>query len=127
MIYLATPYGHSSKAVRDQRTMQARVIAAWYASRNVPVFSPIAYGHAIRECLPADRTHQDWMRFDISFLRRALFLYVAKMPGWDVSPGVTEEIRFAENRDIPISYISKEEIFKINAEMGYADGQNYLD
>ena len=46
-----------------------------------------------------------WMSFCLTYLERCDELWVYMMPGWDVSKGVAEEIRFAKELGIPITYI----------------------
>ena len=65
MIYLAGPYTHPDPAVREARFQAACCQAAEMLRCGVPVFSPIAYSHALAaHDLPLDwafwvRRHRD--------------------------------------------------------------------
>ncbi len=104
MIYLATPYTHDDAAVERQRYQRACELAAHLTVGGHVVFSPIVHGHAMRVAtwLQLDRAH--WMEIDFEFLRRSDALVIAKMPGWETSLGVQDEIAYASTHGIPIYF-----------------------
>lgn len=105
--YLASPYTHEDPEVREQRSRDVCLIAAILMQRGEVVFSPIAHSHAIAEALPGDWAvdHDFWKRQDAPYLATCSKLYVAMLPGWDVSRGVAHELAEARARGIPIEYL----------------------
>ena len=45
-----------------------------------------------------------WKNFCLSFLEKCDEIMVFKMEGWDKSRGVAEEIKFAEEKGIKVTY-----------------------
>ena len=90
MIYIASPYSHPDKYIREHRYVLVLTYTHLCMKQDEIVFSPIAYGHEFmrfgEEYMPSDR------------------LRVFKIEGWDKSVGVREEIQFAEHLNIPVEY-----------------------
>lgn len=96
MIYLASPYSHRSRKIREQRFNAVCKEAAGIMRTGLLVFSPIAHGHAIAEvaALPTDWGY--WKRFSIEMIRQCSEFWVLELDGWDKSEGVMEELRYAQ-------------------------------
>lgn len=103
MTYLASPYSHPDPAVRLRRYEEAAQACAKLC-KSIHVFSPIVHWHEIaqRHVLPTDAAH--WWDYNRSFLRRCDSVIVLELPGWDLSEGVTLEIKLATYLSIPITY-----------------------
>jgi hypothetical protein len=108
LIYLASPYsqGGASANKRTRRFKQACKKAAELMQAGHNVFCPIAHSHPIEiHGLPTVEGHDFWLKQDFAVLEKCTKLVVYKMPGWNKSVGIGEEIKFAEAHGIPIEYI----------------------
>lgn len=102
-IYLASPYSHPDAAVREARFKAACKKTAQYASKGIPVFSPIAHSHPVADYMDesARMSFDLWMKLDLPLLRMASELHVLSIEGWRSSRGVTREIEYATQLGIP--------------------------
>lgn len=104
LIYLASPYYHINLEARAWR-----VDAAIYATKKLNleeyvVFSPIAYQAAWRGDIVW--SHAKWLEFDLTFLAACDQMHVLKLPGWEKSAGVEEELKWCGDHDLPVSFIN---------------------
>lgn len=105
-IYLASPYSHPDRAVREARFRAACRAAAQLMDAGQRVFSPIAHSHAIEEHGMGERRPADfWLRQDGPLLCCADELWVLMLDGWRESKGVQEEIRICELLGKPVRYL----------------------
>lgn len=103
MVYLASPYSDPDPAVREQRFEWNCRAAAGLIRQGRIVYAPIVHGHPLtRYGLPGDWNF--WKAADIGFLMAADELVVLRLPGWDESRGVGEEIALAEYAGKPVRY-----------------------
>lgn len=111
MIYLATPYSHKEERIRQARYTAALRGVATLLSAGRHVFSPIAHCHmvALAYDLPGDFLF--WKSFNEDMIVRCDELVVLKLEGWESSYGVAQEIAFAEERGIPVSYWEEDAIW----------------
>ena len=107
MIYLASPYSHPDRAVRELRFREACRAAAKFMRCGQVVFSPIAHGHCICTYgLPTD--WRFWEPFDRHHLERCDEFVVLMIDGWHESVGVQAEIRIAGEFGKPVRYVAPE-------------------
>ena len=114
-IYLASPY----TALRDDGSyddvlMQERydtVVSCFQnlCASGLIVYCPIAMTHRV-DCLYRDLNGtrmppKFWYEFDKPFIQHASQLFVLKLPGWEKSEGLSEEIKTAIVRKLPIVYL----------------------
>ena len=116
-IYLATPYTHKNPNIQKLRLDAAVRLNRNYIINGLTAISPIAFVNAF---IRADNTSefappQTWLEWDIPILKRAEELWVMMMPGWDISVGVTREIKEATESGIFIKYI---EPYEVRAMLG---------
>jgi len=105
MIYIASPYSDPSAKVRQDRFDAVCKYAGSLMLRGKVVFSPIAHSHPIAEHLPQDKnTWEFWEPFDLMMLDMADDLYVLCINGWNKSPGVAAEIKYAIDKMMPVVY-----------------------
>ena len=104
--YLASPYsaypGGIEEAYRVACAETARLISA-----GVPTFSPIAHSHGIAvhgDLDPLD--HAIWMPADRPMMDAASGCIVLRMPGWDTSRGVAEEMMAFTRAGKPIRFMT---------------------
>jgi hypothetical protein len=107
LIYLAVPYSHADRYVRVARWIAANKAAAKLMALGLYVFSPISHTHPIAEesdgTLP--RGWDFWEGFDRQYLNVCKKIIVLRIPGWDTSTGVTEEIKIGTEMGIPVEYM----------------------
>lgn len=104
--YLASPYsigGCASDDVMQENYNRAVAASARLASMGLLVFSPVVHWHDVGSILPKQAPSW-WLERCFVFLRDAESMWVLTGTGWGISPGVQEEIKFAESRAIPITY-----------------------
>ncbi|NJL70371.1 MAG: DUF1937 family protein [Candidatus Competibacteraceae bacterium] len=104
MIYIASPYSSPDRGIQEARFEAAEYFTAYWLQRGRMVFSPIVYCHRMAAIhhLPTDFTF--WRNFNEAMLDRALELWVLKLDGWQVSDGVSSEMKMALARHLPLSY-----------------------
>lgn len=105
IIYLASPYSHEDKHVRELRYLQITEYAAKQVAAGNIVFSPITYGHVLSEHVDMPTTFDFWANFCLTFLDKCEEMHVLKLDGWDLSKGIAEEESYCRDNNIPIKYI----------------------
>lgn len=106
-IYLASPYSHPEKLVREMRYMAACKKTAEYATKGIAVFAPIVHSHPVADYMDeADRMNFDlWMKMDLPILRFASEMHILCLDGWRQSRGVKRETEFADSLGIPVRQV----------------------
>lgn len=100
--YLATPYAKWPGG-RDDAFAHAAALAGRILKKGIGVFSPIAHSHPLHinaPSLPDD--HDFWLDFDKRFVDVAHGGFVADLPGWEESRGVTQEIEWFQKAGKPL-------------------------
>lgn len=108
IIYIASPYSHP---IDDIRTENYNIVAAYTANlveSGVVAFSPIAYGHTLSGFKDMPTDFYFWENFCLTFLFKCEEMHVLKMPGWDLSKGVKQEMDFCLRNNIPIKFVEYE-------------------
>lgn len=113
LVYLASPYSHSDPAVMEERYQKTIAAAAHLMKTGMVVFAPIVHSHEIGKRLGKQaggaidpNTHEFWMHQDLPILKRCDQLIVLTLEGWRESKGVTEEIQFAKDNNIFVTYFA---------------------
>jgi hypothetical protein len=106
LIYLASPYSLGDKE-ENFRIVSKK--AAELVSEGYTVVSPITYGHTLLKFKNMPDDWGFWMNFCSQMLYRCDRVLVYKMPGWDASKGVQQEMSIARDHCIPIKYLEYEE------------------
>ncbi len=104
-LYLACPYTHPDKRVRQYRFDMVTVTAGRLMREGLMVFSPISKTHPIAEkCgLPGDWEY--WEKYDTIAIAHCKELWVLTLDGWEDSIGVKAETKIAEQLNKPIIYL----------------------
>ena len=109
LYYLASPYSHKEREVMLHRADVVTKAAVDLLQQGIFVFAPIAY-NAPWEKYRLPGNWGFWQEFDKAFVSRMDAVVVLQIDGWDISEGVTAEIKFAEENNIPVYYLSLEQI-----------------
>ena len=110
LIYLASPY---SIGDREKNFELVTKKAAELVSEGYTVISPITYGHTLLNFKEMPNDWGFWMKFCSELLYKCDRLVLYKIPGWDTSVGVAEELSIAVDHDIPITYLEYKELDKV--------------
>lgn len=102
LIYLACPYTHREKKVREQRFQIANRVAAEMMKRGLYVFSPISHTHPIAMAGDLPKDWEYWKEYDELMLSMCSMLLVITIKGWKESVGVQAEIKIAKEFGIPV-------------------------
>lgn len=109
LIYLASPYSHPQKQVRQRRFDAACQATAAMMRAGLIVFPPIAHSHPLtRFDLPG--YWQFWERYDRVHIEGYTGLAVLMLDGWKQSKGVQSEISIAHQLGRPVIFIVPEEL-----------------
>lgn len=107
MIYLASPYSHPDRLVRERRFRETCRAAAELLSAGQAVFAPIVHGHPlVNHGVPTDWPF--WEQFDRDHLQRCDEVVVLMLDGWRESAGVAAEIRIAGELGKPVRYLAQD-------------------
>ena len=97
-IYLAGPYSHENPDVMKDRASALTKVAGQLTLHDYLVYSPITHAITIVDMFPEmPHSFEFWRDLDFSMIRDwADEVFVLNLPGWDISVGVEEEIKFAQ-------------------------------
>jgi hypothetical protein len=104
IIYVASPYSHPDDEVRENNFKLVAKLVADLTADGYVCMSPIVYGHTLLNFKEMPSDWEFWKNFCLTFLEKCSEMIVYKMPGWDKSRGVKEEIEFAEKNNIKVLY-----------------------
>ena len=113
LIYLASPYSHTSTAIRASRFEAAQHICEQLLlHHNVFPISPIAHWAGIVDKSNTDvnsklvRTFTFWRKYDYALIDACEGgIYIATLPGWTDSVGVNAERAYAREHNYPTTYV----------------------
>lgn len=107
MIFISSPYSHSSKKIVQQRYKETCAYAAYLFSIGKTAISPVIVGHNLlgHADLPSD--FMFWRKYSFELLIKCEELHVLELPDWHISTGVNAEIMKAHNWNVDVKYISK--------------------
>jgi hypothetical protein len=104
-IYLASPYTHDDKAVREARFEQVATVLHQLSQEEWLVFSPIVHTVPLQDKTGAGTTWQYWKEIDEAWIECCQAVWVCTMPGWMASVGVSAEITHAQKCGIPVRFV----------------------
>ena len=107
LIYLASPYAHSSPTVREARLEAVRYVCGQMVNKGKIVMSPLVYLGEL--AYKGVHPPQGWYAFDLQLLARCDQLVVLQLPGWEDSRGVLVEIAGAQTKGLPVRLMSLDE------------------
>lgn len=90
LVYIAGPYGDAGGYIAiDKNIAQARVAAAWVASRGLGYYCPHLNSAHFEVVVPNVPVAQ-WYEMDLKFIDVCDFMLI--LPGWEDSKGTLKEI-----------------------------------
>ncbi len=104
LIYLAAPYSDSNPAVTQTRMDAVTYELADLASKGLVAFSPLLMHFCFDRGVELPSDYGFWRNYCLTILEKSDQLIVLQLPGWMESLGIRDEISFAKDIDIPISY-----------------------
>ena len=104
LIYLAAPYSHPNPAVTEGRMAAITRHLAELAADGKVAFSPLLMHYCLDSGVELPGDYGFWRNYCLTLLGKSDILRVLKLPGWDDSPGVLDEVEFAKGANIPIEY-----------------------
>jgi len=105
IVFISSPYSHPDDEIRESNFKIVSKLAADLNSQGTVAVSPITYGHTLLQFKEMPSNWEFWKEFCLTFLEKSHELIVYKMPGWENSRGMKEEIEFAKKLNIPITYM----------------------
>jgi hypothetical protein len=108
LIFISSPYSHLDPNVIEKNFQDVTELVAFLTSQGITAISPITYGHTLLNYMNSDNDWDTWKDFCLTFLSKSTELWVYKMPGWNRSRGVAEEIEYAVKNNLHIKYIDYE-------------------
>lgn len=111
--YLACPYSHPDREMKEMRHHLVNRMALELHKRGRLVYSPLTHNIPLIHLSGKSNNWDDWEAFDKAMLARCDELLVLKIPGWDISQGVTAEMEFAKELNIPIEIIDPKNYFTL--------------
>ena len=104
LVYLASPYSKYPGG-REEANKLVTKKAAELMEEGYILFAPIPHSHNIEKEMSKTYDGDWWLEQDFAVLKNCDKLVVYKIPGWEKSYGVKEEIKFAKKNKIPVEYI----------------------
>ena len=118
LVYLASPYSHRLKKIRQRRFEQVAKLSSDLAEFGITNFSPIIHSHIQNEFNTLPQGWKFWQQHDQKFLERCDELVVVCLNGWEKSKGVKAEINIAKKLGIPVKYV--------DADGGFVQEANHV-
>lgn len=100
VIYVAIPYSHPSKKVREYRFELANQYAALLMNQGHIVFSPISHSHPISRYLKNANNSDFYVNQDLYWLQFCDEIHVIATDGWENSKGVARELKEAKKLNL---------------------------
>ena len=109
MIYLACPYSHPLEGIRKARFRAANIAAAQLMAEGHVVYSAISMSHPIAVENNIGLDWDFWRPNDVFFIGACDEMVVLMYPGWDISEGITAEMKLAESMGKKIRFLEWKE------------------
>jgi len=103
MIYIASPYT-ADPELMGERAAKARAFVAYLARTGSHPYSPIVHFHSVAVAHRLPHEFEFWRDINFNMIKRADQLFVLRLKGWEESKGVTAEIIYAHQLDLPVHH-----------------------
>lgn len=114
LVYVASPYTHKCKQMMSLRAARAAQLTAKLQVKYKDThhfISPIVHGHSLISTTEGSKLPVDfafWQRHCIALLSACDEVWVLRIPGWECSVGVREEIKHCTRNKIIVRYVTAE-------------------
>ena len=116
MKYIASVYSLEAKteepqdvAIRWARYYYTLERVAVMLKEGVMAYSPIVHSHVMAESFNMPKEYSHYQKLDRHFIDLSDGIFVLKMPGWERSEGIQDEIAYATETGKPITYLDCED------------------
>ncbi len=89
----------------QQRFEMTCLFAGKLIQMGIFAFSPIAHNIPILKAANLNAGWDTWKLFDTTMLLQSERVMVLCLPGWELSKGISAEIKTAEDAGIPVEYV----------------------
>lgn len=132
LIYLASPYSHADKEVMRQREEDINKIGAILINKGHLLYGPISMSAALVRSGVTGSGWDTWKTLDLEMINRCNEVWVADMPGWQESVGVTAEIEHAISTRKPVYILDANKVLhediietrNLYSQRGYVEVEN---
>lgn len=121
LIYLASPYTHKSKYVRNQRRLANQAACAFFTDEaypNILVYSPLAHWGQIADQYGLPPDFDFWAQRDFFIIQKSSAVWVLPLDGWQNSKGISLELEYARDINRPVQFIQD--------QIDKSTGESYL-
>lgn len=105
MIFISAPYSSLYRATIEKRVEIITFYAGYLLNKGIVSISPILVGEQIMKHFNFPSDFEFWDKVCYQYLERSSSVHVLTIQGWKGSKGVTGEIEFARQKNIPIEFI----------------------
>ncbi len=105
-IFISLPYYSDDKVRIDERIKQAAIYTSKLMSEGHNAVCVNLLGHLVVTHGDIPNDFDYWDKYSYAVLIDCDELHVVMLEGWDKSKGVTAEIKFATEHNIPIKYVN---------------------
>jgi hypothetical protein len=102
LIYLAQPYTHKHKEVRELRYQLGIRATKEFMMVGCTVLAPIVHYHPVATAYHMPVDYEFWKLHNLRMIQRCSAIRVLQIPGWRSSAGVLAETAAARGYQIPI-------------------------
>jgi hypothetical protein len=100
--YLASPYSHPELTTKMNRFQKVCEIAAWYFTKGIHIYSPIAHTHPICYFGGLPPQFDFYEKYDRRIIANCAELHLCLIDGWQTSKGMMAEATYAVELNKPI-------------------------
>ncbi len=110
VIYLAVPYSSKDKEVVKYRVHEFCKKSGKFQTEGYTVLSALYNQLLLDHNIELPNSWEYWESTSKTLVSLCTELYVLTLEGWEDSTGVSEEIAFAKSLNIPIYFVSAEQM-----------------
>jgi len=108
VIYVAGPYSHEDKHIKEDRFVELTKVSASLAKEGIVNFSPITQSHEQAKYMGLEGTWEEWKEFDLVMIDKCDEIWVSTLDGWTKSVGVRAEIEYAISKGKKVRFLNLE-------------------
>ena len=121
--YISNPY-NGTEDQRESRAQIAARVSGLLLKRGIHAWSPIVHNHAMMKTFQEfslEERRTLMLDFDFSLLRASRGMIVLEIDGWDKSYGVKAEIELCRQLQLPIKYLSPNQLSSESVDINLRD------